>query len=195
MQGQGAQWKCNPTSGATSDENMGTHSSVTETPLPKHSFSGGTLLTLCFPKTTQKMDFSRPREQGCARGAGLAPVDVSSAVYPLLSHKSGILLPTPPLPSDQDPKNHHFLLACELLINSRQKGLIRKLFGKWKGRGRDGELATAGASGWFYPSASPPRAAGGSLPWAPQICSSHAPNPVWLQDGSPSLSLCKKIWG
>lgn len=139
------------------------------------------------------MDFSRPREQGCARGAGLAPVDVSSAVYPLLSHKSGILLPTPPLPSDQDPKNHHFLLACESLINSRQKGLIRKLFGKWKGRGRDGELATAGASGWFYPSASPPRAVGASLPWAPQICSSHGPNPVWLQDGSPSLSLCKDL--
>lgn len=58
-----------------------------------------------------------------------------------------------------------------------------------KGEGR--ALATAGASGWLRPSASPPRAAGGSLPWGPQICSSHAPNPVWLQDGSLSLSLCK----
>lgn len=38
MQGQGEQWKCNPTSGATSDGDVGTHSSVTETPLPKHSF-------------------------------------------------------------------------------------------------------------------------------------------------------------
>lgn len=70
------------------------------------------------------------------------------------------------------PKNHHFLLACESLINSRQKGLIRKLFGKWKGRGRD---ATAGASGWLCPSASPPRAVGWSPPWGPQICSS----PPW----------------
>lgn len=80
------------------------HPAGAETPLPDHSCWGGSLLTLCFPKTPPKMDFSWPSEQGSAKGAGLAPVDVSSAVYPLLSHKRGILLPTPPLPSDQDPK-------------------------------------------------------------------------------------------
>lgn len=40
---------------------------------------------------------------------------------------------TPPLPLDQDPQNHRFLLVCETLIHSRQKGLLRKLFGKLKG--------------------------------------------------------------
>lgn len=36
------------------------------------------------------------------------------------------------------PKPRHFLLACKALINSRQKVLVRELFGKCKGRGRDG---------------------------------------------------------
>lgn len=116
-----------------------------------------------------------------ARGAGLCQgsgADVSSAE----PQKGNIAADSTPS-IRAGPKNHHFLLACESLINSRQKGLIRKLFGKWKGRGRD---ATAGASGWLCPSASPPRATGWSPPWGPQICSSHGPNPVGLQAELPS---------
>lgn len=65
------------------------------------------LLHLCFHNSQKKkkkgfyLDSRRcavPREQS------RCPPAVSSAVYPLLSYKRGILTPTPPLPLDQDPK-------------------------------------------------------------------------------------------
>lgn len=133
----------------------------------------------------QEMDFSRPREQGSARGAGLAPVDVSSAAYPLLSHKSGILLPTPPLPSDQDPKNHHFLSACESLINSRQKGLIRKLFGKWKGRGRDGRWPQPVPLGGFAPRRHLPEPRAGPRLGVLKSAPATLPTPSGCRQSSP----------
>lgn len=198
LRGRGAQRRWDPPAGATSDGNIGTRSSVTQrgqTPpcQSTHSEEESSLL-FAFPTPPQEMDFSRPREQGSARGAGLAPVDVSSAVYPLLSHKSGILLPTPPLPSDQDPKNHHFLSACESLINSRQKGLIRKLFGKWKGRGRDGRWPQPVPLGGFAPRRHLPEPRAGPCLGVLKSAPATLPTPSGCRQSSPVdgyLSPCK----
>lgn len=97
------------------------------------------------------------------------------------------------------PKNHHFLLACESLINSRQKGLIRKLFGKWEGRGRDRRsprrlVALHG----FAPRCHLPAPRDASLPRGPRVCSNHGPHPepspgalrVWLQPKSTIGGIC-----
>lgn len=77
-----------------------------------------------------------------ARRKAWCPLETSFLWFYLpLSYKRRTLRPTPSLPLMQGPttrerKIHHFLWLCELLINSRQKGLIRKLFRKLKGRGR-----------------------------------------------------------
>lgn len=177
---------------------------VAETPLAKLPVSGRSLLPLCFPNSRGRVSWFG--EMCSAKRAKLASGrrflwGLSAAE---LQKGNSDASSTPSL--RPGPKNHHFLLACESLINSRQKALIRKLFGKWRGRGRDRcSPPRPVALGGFAPRRPLPAPWDGSQPRGPHVCFGHGLHPkagsgtlpVWLQPKFPSgwTRLSARIWG
>lgn len=163
-----------------------------ENPLsPNHPCQGSSLFPLCFPNSQTK-GCSRFGRRALPRRRSWRPARRFLWGLSAAELQKGNIDASSAHSIRPGPKNHHFLLACESLINSRQKGLIRKLFGKWRGRGRD-RCSPPGpvALGGFAPRRHLPAPQDGSLPRGPRVCFGHGPRPE-PSPGGLSESGCKQ---